>query len=72
MRTMENALLMVSLSTELVEQYDLHAGNIIKKISSAIRGGGGGQPHFAKAGGKHPGGLDEALSQARSILAAKN
>ena len=39
----------------------LHAGNLVKEAARLIQGGGGGQPHFATAGGKDANGLPEAL-----------
>lgn len=44
------------------------AGAVIKAISSAIKGGGGGKASMAQAGGKDASGLDEALNQARAML----
>lgn len=46
----------------------LNAGAIIKEIAQYIRGGGGGQPHFATAGGSDPNGLETALKIAREKL----
>ncbi|MDY3128609.1 MAG: alanine--tRNA ligase [Berryella intestinalis] len=44
------------------------AGAVIKAISPAIKGGGGGKASMAQAGGKDASGLDEALQQARAML----
>ena len=46
-----------------------NAGAVIKAISPAIQGGGGGKPTMAQAGGKDVSGIDAALAQARDILA---
>ena len=48
------------LSEEAVTS-GLHAGNLVKEAARLIQGGGGGQPHFATAGGKDGNGLPEAL-----------
>ncbi len=61
--------LMLYISEDLVQSRKLHAGNIIKDLATSIRGGGGGQPFFASAGGTFPQGLDEALSRAKTYLA---
>ncbi len=45
-----------------------HAGNLIKAVAQACDGGGGGRPNFAKAGGKDPAKLDDALAQAAAAL----
>ncbi len=54
----------VIVSKELAQKNQFHAGNIVKELAKDIQGGGGGQPHFATAGGKNPQGLEKALSRA--------
>lgn len=44
------------------------ASEIIKAISPAVGGGGGGKPTMAQAGGKNPDGIDEALELARNMI----
>ena len=53
-------LLTVMLSEEAIVS-GLHAGNLVKEAARLIQGGGGGQPHFATAGGKDGNRLPEAL-----------
>ena len=53
-------LLTVMLSEEAIAS-GLHAGNLVKEAARLIQGGGGGQPHFATAGGKDGNRLPEAL-----------
>ncbi|MDO4707441.1 MAG: alanine--tRNA ligase [Porphyromonadaceae bacterium] len=55
--------LTLMLSKDLVEERGWSAANLIRSASKHIQGGGGGQPHFATAGGKRPEGLDEAIAQ---------
>lgn len=64
----EKANLNVGLSQGLVDGGELHAGKLVKEIAREIGGGGGGQPHFASAGGKNPGGLSKAMEKAASLL----
>jgi alanyl-tRNA synthetase len=45
-----------------------NAGAIIKGIAKNIKGGGGGKPTMAQAGGKDVSGLDAALDAAREML----
>ena len=54
--------LSIMISDNLIKDKDLNAGLIIREASKLIQGGGGGQAEFATAGGKNPGGLDEAIA----------
>ena len=67
------ALLTLAVSKGLAgtSQGALHAGAMIKELAKHIRGGGGGQPFFATAGGKEPGGIAAALQQARELVASR-
>ena len=59
--------LTVLISEDLVKQ-GLNAGAIVREAAKLIQGGGGGQPHFAQAGGKNVDGLSAALDKMRSLL----
>jgi len=52
--------LTVMLSADLVER-GMNAGNMVREAAKFIQGGGGGQPHFATAGGKNSDGLNQAI-----------
>ena len=62
------AFLTVAIGEEAIREKDLNAGNIIRELAKEIKGGGGGQPHFATAGGKDPSGIAAALEKASSLI----
>jgi alanyl-tRNA synthetase len=60
--------LTVMIAENLVKEKGLHAGNIVKELAKEVKGGGGGQPFFATAGGSDISGLDNALAKAKSFI----
>jgi len=62
--------LMLMLSDDLVKE-GLHAGKIVKEAAKHIQGGGGGQPHFATAGGKNMEGLSIAVGAVKEAVGAQ-
>lgn len=56
-------LLTVMLSDDLVKDHGLNASQLVRDAAKQIQGGGGGQPHFATAGGKNTEGLTKALNE---------
>ncbi|MBL4678790.1 MAG: alanine--tRNA ligase [Mucilaginibacter sp.] len=58
----------VMIADNLVKDKGLHAGNIIKELAKEVKGGGGGQPFYATAGGSDVSGLDKALEKAKSFI----
>ena len=61
-------MLSVALGDKPMKEMDLNAGKIIREIAKEIKGGGGGQPFYASAGGKDLEGLDNALELARAMI----
>lgn len=59
---------MVAMATEDAMKKGAHAGNLIKGIASLVGGGGGGRPNMAQAGGKNPGGIEQALLEVSKVL----
>ena len=61
--------LLLAAGTDEAVAAGFDAGKVIRTISHAIQGGGGGKPQMAQAGGRNADGLDEALQSARDLLA---
>ena len=55
----DKPLLTVSVSDDLTQQYN--AGQLVREAAKLIQGGGGGQAHYATAGGKNKDGLQQAV-----------
>ena len=62
------AAICIVITDDLVATGKYHAGNTIKVAVKEINGGGGGQAHFATAGGKSPEFIDKAVKKAVAIL----
>jgi alanyl-tRNA synthetase len=48
----------------------ISAGDVVKEIAPLVGGGGGGRPTMARAGGKQPEKLPDAVARARELLSA--
>ena len=62
-------MLTAAASDSLVQQ-GVNVGKNIREAAQLIQGGGGGQPHFATAGGKNPEGLISAVEKLVELLTA--
>lgn len=60
--------LTVVISDKLVKERDWNAAMIVRELAKEIKGGGGGQPFYATAGGKDISGLDKALAKAKAYV----
>ncbi len=60
--------LAVMIAENLIASKNLNAGQIIKEIAKEIKGGGGGQPFFATAGGNDISGLKNAVEKGKSFV----
>jgi len=64
----EKPSLTVMIAETVVKERGLNAGNIVRELAKEIKGGGGGQPFFATAGGSDVSGLDRALEKAKGFV----
>ncbi|MDG4951181.1 alanine--tRNA ligase [Weeksellaceae bacterium KMM 9724] len=58
----------VGMSDNVVKDKSWNAGNLVREWAKEIKGGGGGQPVFATAGGKDVNGLSKVLELAKELL----
>ena len=61
--------LSIMLSDDMVADHSLNAGQMVREAAKLIQGGGGGQPHFAQAGGKNVDGLSAAVDKVIELAA---
>ncbi len=59
----EKPMLTIMMSDDMVKNHGLNAGQMIREAAKLIQGGGGGQPHYAQAGGKDAEGLSAAIDK---------
>ena len=64
----EKPQIAVIIDEEVMKEKNLHAGNIVKELAKEMKGGGGGQPYFATAGGSDASGLDRAIEKGKSFV----
>ena len=64
----ERPLLSIMLSDDMVKDHSLNAGQIIREAAKLIQGGGGGQPHYAQAGGKNADGIRSAVDKVIELI----
>jgi alanyl-tRNA synthetase len=60
--------LTIFINKDLVETKGYNAGKMIREIAKEIKGGGGGQPFFASAGGNDVSGIERALAKAKTLV----
>lgn len=61
-------LLTMMITEDLVKNNGLNASQIVREAAKNIKGGGGGQPGFAQAGGKNADGISEAFMAMKAAL----
>jgi alanyl-tRNA synthetase len=59
----DKPMLTIMMSDDMVKDHGLNAGQMIREAAKLIQGGGGGQPHYAQAGGKNTDGLNAAIDK---------
>ena len=63
--------LTIMMSDDMVSDHGLNAGQMVREAAKLIQGGGGGQPHFAQAGGKNADGLSAAVDKVMELAALR-
>ncbi|MBF1317125.1 MAG: alanine--tRNA ligase, partial [Porphyromonadaceae bacterium] len=63
--------LTLMISKDLVESRGWNASQLLRAAAKHIQGGGGGQPHFATAGGKNADGLNAAVEELLTAMELK-
>ena len=66
----ENKPMLTIMITDDLTKRGLNAPKIIREAAAFIKGGGGGQPQFAQAGGKDPDGIANAYDKIIEIISA--
>ena len=66
--TENKVMLTCYISKELVAERGFDAGKVVRELGKLIHGGGGGQPFFATAGGKNPGGIPKAIERVKEYV----
>ncbi len=64
----EGKATLLAAGTDEAVAAGFNAGAVIKEIAPCVKGGGGGKPAMAQAGGKDVSGIDAALESARKML----
>lgn len=59
----DKPMLSIMMSEDMVKEHGLNAGQMVREAAKLIQGGGGGQPHYATAGGKNADGLSAAIDK---------
>lgn len=64
------ASLIAVVSDDLIRR-GVQAGAVVKEVARVVGGGGGGRPHMAQAGGRHPEKINQALALVPEIVRAQ-
>jgi alanyl-tRNA synthetase len=64
----DKPMLTIRISEDIVKSKNLNAGTMVRELAKEIKGGGGGQPVFATAGGTDTEGLAKALARVNEFL----
>ena len=64
----EKPMLTIMVAESIIESKDANASTIIREAAREMKGGGGGQPFYATAGGKDLQGLGKAIAKAVELF----
>ena len=62
---------LIAVVTDDLIRRGVQAGPIVKAVAEFVGGGGGGRPHLAQAGGRHPEKMPDALARVPDIVRAQ-
>ena len=62
---------LIAVVTDDLIRRGVQAGPIVKAVAELVGGGGGGRPHLAQAGGRHPEKMPDALARVPGIVRAQ-
>ncbi len=68
--TSDKVIVSIGIGDEALSKGNFTAKSLIKEISSSIQGGGGGQDHFATAGGKNVNGVEAAMEVIKKLVSS--
>lgn len=64
----DDKVIFVAKASKTLLEKGIHCGNIVREVASITKGGGGGRPAMAQAGGSDQSKVDEALAKAKKII----
>ena len=67
----DNKITFLAMATTDAVKKGVHAGNIIREVTKACGGSGGGKPDMAQGGGKDASKISDALSEVVNIVAGQ-
>ena len=67
-KTEDNKPIIMAAGTKEAVEKGFNAVDVIRAAGPAIKGGGGGKPEMAQAGGKNADGIEDAIKAMKEVL----